>query len=433
MRLPLSTLIVIILLAVGCSANISDNPTIPNPPDTDLRQSSSPAPSLSHGRWGCWGIYHLEIARDGSFVNVIPDRTATVRWGYHLNAVKLLEDHPCTDCFRTGNLHVLPNGDVSIDVTLEHPWSDSEDNLYCTGFDVRGVVMFQASQVLPDNELRIRAGLEPRGEHWYGSYYWWSSSKKGDPELMNADGYTSIFAPDRIDNNRFFDLEEGLPIYEYYKGRYSTGDEFGTINAYKHYYTNETRHMFEVGKSATRTYIIRPPSEGPVIKASYAIYAHWAPPSVVPVVDPEIDFPPEANSSLPYEFKVYQTRPFDPDIGDMSGKYSRLLIKSWSCTYNDWGLSIGDILTVETSGGGIYPVPGEPDRYWATSEPDREGAWPTLGLRILNRQDPDTFPGTWPYLVRLKVFHPDDPMKLGDPLSTEWYIAKIEFEENDGH
>jgi len=426
MNLRLTMLLALLLGVIGCASGSGNNSIIPSPTSRDLRQISTPAPSLTDGRWGCWGIYDLEIACDGSYVNVIPDRSATVRWGYHLNAVKFLEEHPCATCLRTGNLRVLPNGDVSIDVTLEHPWPDTEENRYCTGFDVRGIVMFQASQLVPDNDLRVRAGFNPRPGEWKWRY---SSSEKGDPELMNPDGWTQIFAPDVRINE--FDMERGLPIFEYYEGRYATGADLASINAYRHFWTNETRHMFEVGKSATRTYIIRPPAVGPVIEASYAVYAHWAPPSVVPVVDPATDFPPQANSSLPYEFSISQTRLFDPDPPGTNGIFTRWHVKTWDIGSEYWSASNMDLMYVFNLGGSLFPVPGgEPDEYWHTFKPDGEGDWPLQAYYTLNEMEPDTFPGIWPTVVRLDVLDSNDfPMWC---LSAEYYISHMEFEENDG-
>jgi hypothetical protein len=428
MSLRLTMLLALMLGVLGCATGVGHDVVAPGVVGPDGQLASSPDPSLTQGRWGCWGIYDLEIACDGSYVNVVPDRSATVRWGYHLNAVKFLEEHPCTTCFRTGNLRVLPNGDVSIDVTLEHPWPDTEENRYCTGFDVRGIVMFKASQLIPDNDLRIRAGLAPWHPDDPGYWKWrYSSSEKGDPELMNPDGWTQIFAPDAKQNE--FDLDEGFPV-EYYRGRYATGEDLASINAYRHFWTNETRHMFEVGKSATRTYIIRPPAVGPVIEASYAVYAHWAPPSVVPVVDPATDFPPQANSSLPYEFRIYQTRVFDPDPPGTNGIFTRWYVKTWSIGREHWLATNTDLMYLQPLGGGLFPVPGgEPDEYWATMTEDDDGDWPCQAYYDLNEMEPDTFPGSWPFVARLEILDPNVHLYY---LSADYYISHMEFEENDG-
>ena len=71
--------------------------------------------------------------------------------------------------------------------------------------------------------------------------------------------------------------------------------------------------MFEAGATVSRTFIIRPPDQR-ADQASYSVYAHWWPATNIPVVDPETDFPPEANSALPYEFYITQDAPLIPTI-----------------------------------------------------------------------------------------------------------------------
>jgi hypothetical protein len=295
--------------------------------------------------------------------------------------------------------------------------------------------MFQASQLFPDNDLLVRAGYNPWHPDKPGDFQQrYSSYLKGDPELMNPDGYTTIFAPDQKYDN--YEMGEGLPIFEYYEGRYATGDNLATINAYRNFYTNEERHMFEVGKSATRTYIIRPPDVGPVIEASYAVYAHWAPPSEVPVGDPLTDFPQEANSPMPYEFRVYQTEIIDPDadyqyIMDCIHWY----IKSWNFDHSNWWVNSENLMNLGSVGGYLTPIPGgQADEYWLGRPPENHGDFPLEPYFVLNEIEPETFPGVWPVICDIVVFHPDDPWPggYGGPLGEEFFIAKIEFKENDG-
>jgi len=435
MKFTVSTIILALTFTIGCASSVSDNTVLPDPTD---QPASSPDPSLSHGSWACWGLYDLEIASDGSYAHVIPDRMATARerWGWDLNAVKLLEDGPCHDCLSTSNVHRLPNGDISIDVTLTHPWPEIPvENLYCTGFDVRGIVMFPASQYFPDNDLRIRAGKEPWHEGDGSFIHRYSTHLKGDPELMNPDGWLSIWNADDWWYD-FRPLGEGLPIFEYYPGRFSSGEELGTINGYKRYYTNENRHIFEVGKSATRTYIIRPPSQG-VIHAAYAVYAHWALPTVTPVTDPAVDFPPEANSLLPYECWVTQERPLDPDppLGSWenalyNGPFVHFHIKTWqeigkySMGYNEW-----DVPYLVAMTGAWHEDPENPDEYYFGKQ--GEPVFDSRGYIDLNEQEPDTFPGSWPYIVRWQIYPPREGVG-GDVEATEYFIFNIEYEENDG-
>jgi hypothetical protein len=423
---PLSIIIIAVLFAcIGCAQGGADVPVTPGL-DSRLGTTVESGDRADRaGRYVNWGVYQLEIARDGSYGHVIPDRTASAAYGYHVNAVKLLEVAPCTNCIKLSNIHVLANGDVSVDVTLVHPWPEYPiANRYCTGFDVRGIIMFPSSQLIPDNDLRARAGLEPWGDgSWFRRY---ASSDKGDAELMNPDGWSSAWAPDNYNSD--FRVEKGLPIFTYYPGKFASGENLGTINAFKRYWTNEKRHMFENGKSATRTYVIRPPAQGP-IKASYAVYAHWAPPTNVPVLDPVIDFPPEANSPLPYEFQVEQTGILDPDEpypGAKNGSLIRWHLKTWSLDSSLWDMTEVDLLyTCSLDGGPWLPSPdGEPDTYYF------EG-FCTDGYKELGECEPDALPGEWPYIFTFWVFDPDDP-QYPIPLGKDFYIIKVAIDEIDG-
>jgi len=138
---------------------------------------------------------------------------------------------------------------------------------------------------------------------------------------MNPDGWTNAWSSEEgtwcWNYNWYQEFKpDDLPIFQYYPGKIASGENLSTLSAFKRYHSTEDRHMFEVGKTVTQTFIIRPPESGPIL-ASYAIYAHWFPADVIPVVDPATDFPPEANSPLPYEFYVIQDELIDPDAPDM--------------------------------------------------------------------------------------------------------------------
>jgi len=318
MRTTWIYLTLVLIFLPACSWLAAD--TAATAPSLDL-----PLPRECIGSDVSWGVYDLVIARDGSEYTLVPRRSAEAvyYWGYHINAVKLLEVSPGKNCIRIAKVNVLSNGDLAVDISITHPY---EDACY-TGFDVKGIIIFPSSQYIADPEIY---------EHNYGKppqYWFWrfASYRKGDAELMNPDGHTMIWAPDnRSRQEHYFDIEEGdLPILRYYPGRMASGEDLGTINGFKTYYSNKNRHMFEAGRTVTRTFIIRPPAEGP-IEASYAVYAHWAPPSVYPVTNPAVDFPPEANSPIPYEFWIEQVSPIDPDAPDEVKAESLLWhIKYW--------------------------------------------------------------------------------------------------------
>jgi hypothetical protein len=363
-----------------------------------------------------WGMFDIEIARDGSFADVAFNRTATAAWGYHLNAVKLLEVSPCTNCLNTSNVHKLANGDISVDISITHPY----DNPVYTGFDVRGIIMFPASQVYPDNELRSLLGLEPVGSWQYRI----SRHEKGDAELMNPEGWTMIWAPGMKDvvfgYDGQFQLEYGYPIFDYYPGKYASGENLGSINAFRRFYSNVNRHMFEAGKTVTRTYIIRPPAQGP-IEASYAVYAHWAEPLKIPVTDPAVDFGPEANSPMPYEMWITQDSVIDPDAPpEEKVKHIHWHIKTWDIGFEYWGAEDRN-LTYCYGYTSLQAHPsGESDDYCLVGfDTDCYG-----GL-------PDAYPGKWLYLFKIWIQDPNEPW-YPIALGTEWVLADIEIGPYDG-
>jgi hypothetical protein len=208
----------------------------------------------------------------------------------------------------------------------------------------------------------------------------------------------------------------------YYPGKFASGENLSTLSAFKRYYSTEVRHMFEVGHAVTRTYIIRPPATGPIM-ASYAVYAHWYPAVNIPVINPAVDFPPEANSPLPYEFYITQDSPLDFDNPDETAEKEKVHwhIKTWDIEYKYWTGS-GLDFAGEGTGGGMSPHPsGEPDDYM----PDNLSyfnCYPAL---------PDAFPGTLPMILIFRVRNPKDfvpNISVGE----EIYIAQLEYAAIDG-
>jgi hypothetical protein len=362
-----------------------------------------------------WGTYNLVIARDGSSWQITPNRSADITWGYHLNAVKLLEVSPGHDCIKITGISVLPTGVLSVDISITHPY----DNPAYTGFDVRGIIMFPSSQWIPDNEMREEAGLQPLNPGNY--YYRFAAPEKGDAFLVNPDGYTTIFAPDDTYDHNGYELEQGFPIFEYYPGKMASGDNLGTLNSFKRYYSTEVRHMFEAGKTITRTFLIQPPASGP-IKASYAVHAHWANPLVIPVTNPETDFGPEANSPLPYEFWVEQVGPIDLDApNEVNDQNIIWHIKSWNFGIEHWKGHGRDLLGAFVSNTELIDTPVIcPECYYLkyTIPCDDEDPWSNY----------EWLPASWPIVLQIRVDNDDDLPYLG----SDYYILWLDMEPLDG-
>ena len=261
------------MVMFGCAGN----PTVPSTGDegavADSRLSGMSRQDGPHRLWGEWTLYFNE---DHTRVDAVPMRSGR----FHLNALKFLEDY-CRNCLRIVSIRNNGDGTIDLMVRITHPFAGHPE---FTGFDVKGIIMFDGSW---ENE---------------GYYLWlpWpepfriSWRKLGDPQVLNADGYSILWSP-------WYDSGSDMPIFNYWEGRFARGTPTANINAFKNFYTDEERHMFRVDGSVTQTYKIWLPP-GPVT-AGYAIDACWEPPIKTPVTNPVEDFPLTANQPEAYEFR----------------------------------------------------------------------------------------------------------------------------------
>jgi hypothetical protein len=318
-------------------------------------------------------------------------------------------------------VHMMPEGNVSVDVSITHPF----DNPAYTGFDVRGIIMFPSSQIIPDDDVRALAGLDP----YTGNTLSVSSSTKGDAELVNGEGWTRVWNPDPHKNFGFWTEweEDGFPIFDYYQGKLASGDHIGCLNPFIRFHSTETRHMFEVGKTVMRTYIIKPPAQGP-IQACYGVYAHWSEPDVTPVTNPATDFPLDANSCMPYELQFSQVTVIDPDAPpEVQAEAIRIHMKDWGVIpiQSDegsyfWRIMHGDyVVGMGCSDGGLYAF-SELNEY-------RPEKFKAVGLYKI----PGAFPGTWPIAFALTIDDPYFPGGIG-VVGKEYWIMNVEFGALDG-
>ena len=130
-------LVIGMLMIVGCAARIPVAPETGKPSLQTQMYSSTNDP---HRLWGEWKIY-FNAAHD--HVDVVPEREGR----FHLNALKFLESY-CSDCLKI--TQIKNNGDGTIDLTVKitHPFKGFPQY---TGFDVKGIIMFQGSHEIPDN------------------------------------------------------------------------------------------------------------------------------------------------------------------------------------------------------------------------------------------------------------------------------------------
>ncbi len=232
-----------------------------------------------------WGIWEGRISADRTVVDMTPSRTAM----FALNAVGFLEQNPCTTCLRvTGKKVVGPNR-LDLTVAIRHPFPGHREY---TAFDVFGLLTFPS-------DTRI-------AQHGWDSYALlrvpWRYD--GASQVLNPDGCDSMCFdspasanPDKPQCSLFIDGALGGEIFWIDEPYYTP------VWAYRLFRTTEVRNMFEVGGMDSETYQLWLP-EGQEIKFAYVVEAHWVPPDNMPVTDPVLDFPREANRLGPYRFEV---------------------------------------------------------------------------------------------------------------------------------
>jgi hypothetical protein len=268
----------LIAVVTGCARD----PVVP-PSNYDEQPALSGSSDVWEGPYRLWGEWDLLINDTHERIDVVPRRQGR----FHLNALKFLESY-CSDCLKITGLK--NNGDGTIDLTVQitHPFPGMPQY---TGFDVKGIIMFNGS-----HEIVNYYGDQtlPKFPLWPDSYHV-SWERMGDPELLNADGYTWRWSPS-------YDSGSSMPIFNYWEGKYAHGIPTANINGYKDFFTNSDRHMFETGKQASATYHVWLPP-GPVT-AGYAVEACWEPPINTPVTNPAEDFPITANQPEAYHFKL---------------------------------------------------------------------------------------------------------------------------------
>jgi len=261
----------------GCAH--AENPITPTENDLSVAgvaQSGDADVHDPHMLWGQWTLYFNE---DHTAVDVVPLRQARL----HLNALKFLESY-CADCLQITK--IKNNGDSTIDMTVKitHPFNGFPQY---TGFDVKGIIMFNGSLEFPIHEDSHAPVPKPICRISWREF--------GDPEVLNPDGYSYRWTPN-------YDSGSDLPIFNYWEGKYVSGVPTADLNAYMDFYSQEERHIFRTDASVMRTYHIWLPP-GPIV-VGYAVEACWAPPDVMPVFNPVTDFPPTANQPEAYHFRV---------------------------------------------------------------------------------------------------------------------------------
>jgi len=272
---PIYLAILIICLAIsGCAHD--GEPVVPASrpagSDTHIVNPSLGTDTAGHQRY-TWIYVEISIDPSTGNVEITPFREVSTHW----NILYFLENYPCVDCLKITNSTPTGNGTFLVDVEISHPF----ENAKFTGFDVRGVILFDGGYSFPESGLNI------------------PDSSFGDGCLENPDGYTTLY-----NHTTEGAGPDGLQGYQ--RGRFSSEIvPDAVLNGYKMYSSDGTldsRHIFYAGDDVTVTYEIRFP-DGDFI-FGYAVDSSWVKPDVDPVLDPINDFPPEANCPEPWNIAL---------------------------------------------------------------------------------------------------------------------------------
>jgi DNA-binding beta-propeller fold protein YncE len=263
---PVFILLVVLIFTGACSGHniASENPLIPQLEANHPIVTSEPTHFLLSYNW-------IAVDPSRETLELVPARQVS----FHLNILKFLEGAPCSDCLKLSDY--TPGNPMSFQVSIEHPF----DNANLTGFDMRGVIMFDAGYNFPVYGLNI--------SDWY----------RGTPELLNADGFTALYNPTTAG-------AEPTGLLSYIKGNKASPEvPDSLVNAYKRFISNDPaniRNAIFAGDTVSVEYIIG--TNSIPFNIGYAVDVCWAPPIVDPVIDPITDFPPEANCMEPWKISV---------------------------------------------------------------------------------------------------------------------------------
>ena len=289
-----------ILLLIICVSLFGCSQSITTPITTDNAQNLSNA-SAGTSQWE-WGRYTISISDDHTQAILLPARGST----WHMNVTPFVEGPPCPTCLTIGKPHLQTDGTIKLKVWLRHPFPAKPEY---TGFDVRGILVFKATDYMKTGDYTIHSGHGAYVQLMYPVKLYYSDLSKGGAALLNPDGYTFYLNP-------LLEYEDGwndnLPILNYSKGKYAYGDSPDcTVNPYILFSDGSGRRMFKTTDFMSRTFHIKPPAGGGAFEFGYVVSACWFQPTVTPVTNPETDFPIEANCEDPWQMTIQQLEPIN--------------------------------------------------------------------------------------------------------------------------
>ncbi len=296
-------LLEILLLFMGCQGH-NLNPLVPTPdPDEMMTDDIVPFPfeRTTASMPNLWGYYEVIYDSVGHSIEAVPLRGPA----FALNVVTFLQ--PPAGSQYNMNVDVLDDahfpdeGLIDIRVLLHHPFPGQ--NIY-TGFDVCGIFITEGTIQSPVNSSLTYA------------------DPSIDPSVLNPDGHTRWMNPTEFISGDIFGFVPGF--WGMSESSENSGFVAGaTLNPYKYFAQGLSpgedvwewleddnnvynRGMFPAGATCSRDYELRFPIIGNEINFmfDYAVLAHWEPPLNEPIIDPVIDFPPDANARYPLHIRV---------------------------------------------------------------------------------------------------------------------------------
>jgi hypothetical protein len=369
-----------ILLIAGC--NRGSNPLTVTPVDSPESAILQAPKQVSTSRT-LWGMYNFYYDAETNTCDVVPSKSASDHW----NALRWLEGGPCTNCIKVLSVEPMPSGAHRFGVQIRHPFS----NPNYTGFDVRGIAMFNGSHFFPAIGQMI------------------PDRSAGNGEMVNADGWTPHMTP-------WVSLAGAPDLQAYIKGNFaSETSPLATLNGYKRFYSPGTnpRNAFLAGTSITQYYEIFMPT--PSFVFGYAVDGCWAPPTNKPVDNVEEDFPSEANCLEAYRVDVTQ-EPIGQGLHESGGA---IWLKMDIYDYVPGSVQNMTVECPEVFDGQIYAV-------WTGYKPGWIGT-----ARALIENDKEPSAGVYKCLISIV-----DEQNAGSPLwmdLTAYQVVDLTVEVDDLH
>ncbi|MFH1675864.1 MAG: hypothetical protein ABIC40_02480, partial [bacterium] len=266
-----------LIFGISCGGgNNAASPITTGASQTDSGNAITQAVSQESKTHNLWGYWEIRVDKETLQYEIVPIRITSTHW----NVLKWLEQGTCTDCVEIISIHPSGMGTVYVTLQIKHPFPSPK----LTGFDVRGIPIFNATHVFPVSGLVM------------------ADRAAGDGELVNADGYTNLYYGATAG-------EGPGGLQGYIKGKIATTTvPDATLNGFKRHNSpgyDNTRNAFYAGDAVMAEYEIDMPDGAWVF--GYAVDASWAPAVTQPVTNPITDFGPDANCPEAWQILVYQS------------------------------------------------------------------------------------------------------------------------------